>query len=190
MSELLCGIDEAGRGCLAGSLFIAGVILPPMLLENGFFEGLTDSKQITPNRREEWFIKIIQNSHFCIIEKSPSAIDNLGLSHCLQDGLKNIQKALPCPRYIFDGNTNFGVLNIDTLIKGDCKIKAISAASILAKVCKDTQMKVLAKEFPLFSFENNKGYGTKQHIQAIVRFGISPIHRKSFCNNLSKNFLF
>ena len=170
----LCGIDEAGRGCVAGPLVVAGVIL------TNDIKHLDDSKKLTKQKREKLFEQIIQNSlyHICIIDAK--TIDNIGLSASIKNALLEITQKLKANNYIFDGNTNFGVQHIDTLIKADSKISEVSAASILAKVIKDKELLKLAKDFPEFSFSSHQGYLTKKHLQEIKEHGLTSIHRKSY----------
>ena len=170
----LCGIDEAGRGPLAGDLVIAGVIITSPI------EGLMDSKKISEKRREELYPIIIQNTQHHIISFGPQEIDKLGLSLCLGRGLESILKHLQSDVYLFDGNQTFGVLGVSTMVKADTKIAEVSAASILAKVTHDRAIINASALYPNYGFEKHKGYGTKAHIEAIKAFGYSPIHRKSF----------
>jgi ribonuclease HII len=170
----LCGIDEAGRGPLAGDLVMAGVILINPI------EGLMDSKKISEKKREALYPIIIQNSQYHIISFSPQEIDKLGLSACLGKGLESIQHHLEADIYLFDGNQTFGVLGVTTMVKADTKIAEVSASSILAKVTHDRAIIEASKRYPNYGFEKHKGYGTKAHIEAIKAFGLSPVHRKSF----------
>ncbi len=174
MEKTLCGIDEAGRGPLAGSLVMAGVVL------NAPIEGLTDSKKLTQKRREMLFEEIVKKSRYHIVSFSANEIDAKGISKLLHEGLKSIQNALPGCYYLFDGNSTFGVENIETMVKADAKVAAVSAASILAKVTRDNEMIEAAKRYPEYGFERHKGYGTKAHIEALQKYGRSPVHRKSF----------
>jgi len=174
MDNTLCGIDEAGRGPLAGSLVMAGVVL------NAPIEGLTDSKKLTQKRREMLFEEIVKKSRYYIVSFSANEIDAKGISKLLHEGLKSIQNALPGCYYLFDGNSTFGVANIETMVKADAKVAAVSAASILAKVTRDNEMIEAAKRYPEYGFERHKGYGTKAHIEALQKYGRSPVHRKSF----------
>jgi ribonuclease HII len=170
----LCGIDEAGRGPLAGPLVMAGVVL------TGEVEGLTASKKLTQKRREVLFDRIVDNSSYHIVSFSAGKIDEIGISKCLQQGLREIQAHLPECRYLFDGNSTFGVNHIETMIKADDKIPEVSAASILAKVTRDAEMVKMAELYPEYGFEKHKGYGTKAHIEALVKYDRCEIHRKSF----------
>ena len=170
----LCGIDEAGRGPLAGSLVMAGVVL------TGKVEGLMDSKKLTEKKREALYPLIIENSAYHIVSFSAQEVDDFGISKCLHQGLQSIQKHLPDVDYLFDGNSTFGVDNITTMVKADDKVSEVSAASILAKVTRDREMLEMAKIYPEYGFEKHKGYGTKAHIEALVKYNRSDIHRKTF----------
>ena len=170
----LCGIDEAGRGPLAGDLVIAGVVLLKEI------QGLDDSKTLSEKKRADLFERIRENSHFHIVSFSPKQVDSLGISACLRLGLQEIQQTLPAQKYLFDGNSTFGVQNLETMVQADKKIPEVSAASILAKVTHDTKICLEAKKFPQYGFEKHKGYGTKQHIEMIKKYGYCQIHRRSY----------
>lgn len=170
----LCGIDEAGRGPIAGSLVIAGVVL------TGRVEGLMDSKKLTEKRRELLFDRIIDNSRYHIVSFSAMQVDQLGISRCLQQGLRSIQQYLCECDYLFDGNSTFGVDEITTMVKADDKVQEVSAASILAKVTRDREMMEFAKIYPEYGFEKHKGYGTKAHIEALAKHDRCAVHRTTF----------
>lgn len=170
----LCGIDEAGRGPLAGDLVMSGVILLNEI------EGLMDSKVLSQKKRELLYPQIIENSLYHIVSFSPQQIDEQGLSRCLSQGLEEIMQNLKAQTYLFDGNQTFGVLGINTMVKADGKIPEVSAASILAKVTHDRAIIEASKRYPLYGFEKHKGYGTKAHREAIKRDGYTPLHRRSF----------
>lgn len=170
----LCGIDEAGRGPFAGPLVVAGVILTNNI------EELDDSKKLTEKKREKLFDIIRENSLYHIVFSSAKKIDEVGLSLCLQESIKEIMQNLEAQQYLMDGNTAFGIKNLHYLIKADAKIKEVSAASIIAKVSRDRYMCDIASSYPHYSFEKHKGYGTKAHIEAIATYGYSDLHRKSF----------
>lgn len=170
------GIDEAGRGALAGPLLVAGCLLDSEI------SGLKDSKALSEAKRIELFRLIKANSSYIIVSFSHSQIDELGLSWCLKTALIIIKRhflARNC-EFLYDGNVNFGVNGVNTLVKADSKVPQVSAASILAKVSRDTAMKELDKEFAVYGFAKHKGYASKAHINAIAKFGLSTIHRKSF----------
>lgn len=171
---MLCGIDEAGRGPIAGDLVIAGCIL------TGEVRGLNDSKKLSEKKRESLFEKIILNSKYHVVKFSPKKIDDDGISKCLASGLKEIMQTLKCENYLFDGNTTFGVENLTTMVKADGKVAEVSAASIIAKVTHDRDILKEAIKYPQYQFEKHKGYGTKLHIEMIKKYGYCDIHRRSY----------
>jgi len=170
----LCGIDEAGRGPFAGPLVVAGVVL------NNEIKELDDSKKLTEKKREKLFDIIKANSDYHIVFTSNKQIDKLGLSLCLKNSIKEIILNVKANQYLMDGNTSFGIENLDCLVKADAKIKEVSAASILAKVSRDRYMCEIAKDYSQYNFEKHKGYGTKLHIDAIIKHGFSDQHRLTF----------
>lgn len=170
----LCGIDEAGRGPLAGSLVISGVVLARKM------EGLADSKKLSEKKREYLYEQIIANAKYHIVSFDAPQIDELGISECLRRGLEEIKNTLDGCEYLFDGNCTFGVNNISTMIKADTCVAEVSAASILAKVTRDRDINSADMLYPEYGFLSNKGYGTARHIKAILEFGKTPIHRQSF----------
>ena len=172
--ENLCGIDEAGRGPFAGPLVVAGVVLKSDVKE------LDDSKKLSEKKREKLFDIIKENSYYHIVFTSNKQIDELGLSICLQNSIKEIMQNIEAKQYLMDGNTSFGIKNLEFLIKADAKIKEVSAASILAKVSRDRYMCEIAKDYPQYNFEKHKGYGTKLHTDAIIKYGFSDLHRLTF----------
>ncbi|MDD5359091.1 MAG: ribonuclease HII [Sulfurovaceae bacterium] len=172
--QQLCGIDEAGRGPLAGPLVMAGVVLMQSM------EGLADSKKLSSKKREELFEKITKISKYHIVVINSKQIDDIGISACLAYGLKSIIENLSGFDYLFDGNCTFGVENLKTMIKADDKVHEVSAASILAKVTRDKIMEDYDISYPNYGFKSHKGYGTKSHIEAILKFGRCDIHRYSY----------
>ncbi len=182
---MLCGIDEAGRGCLAGPLVVAGVIL------TGEVEGLGDSKQLSEKKREALYEKIVKNSHYEVIFTDNQTIDDIGLSLALKRSIITIIKKLSPSHTIMDGNTTFGVEGVEAIIKADANIDEVSAASILAKVSRDRFIISQDSQYPEYGFAKHKGYGTKAHIAMIAKHGLSPLHRKSFkIKSLSQPTLF
>lgn len=171
---MICGIDEAGRGALAGELAIAACVLK----EN--ISGLTDSKKLTPKKREELFDEITKKSDYLVIYFSSKFIDELGLSECLRRALKVFRDKFNKYEIIYDGNLNYGISDIKTMIKADLKVKEVSAASILAKVSRDKQMILFDQIYPNYGYKKHKGYGTKAHLEAIAKFGDCEISRKTF----------
>ncbi len=171
---MICGIDEAGRGPLAGPLVVAGVVFRKRVYK------LDDSKKLTAKRREELYERICNNSIYEIVVIDNIEIDAKGISAAIAKALRQIVATIKADGYIFDGNTNFGVAGIQTQIKADESIKEVMAAAILAKVTRDRLMCEYDKLYPEYGFCKHKGYGTKEHIEAIRRYGFCPIHRKSF----------
>ncbi len=172
----LCGIDEAGRGPIAGDLVVAGCIF----YEHTKINGLNDSKKISEKRRSELFDEIEPNTQNHIVVISPAELDAKGISKCMYDALLEIKSRLSAQEYLFDGNTTFGVEGLETMVKADGKIAEVSAASILAKVTHDSNIIKDAKLYPEYGFEKHKGYGTAHHIEMIKKYGYCPIHRRSF----------
>ena len=172
----LCGIDEAGRGPLAGPMVVAGVILEKEIL------GLNDSKVLSEKKREKLFDEIKEKSKYHIVFKSAKEIDDFGISFCLKSSILEIMEKLQefSNNFLMDGNTNFGIENLQKEIKADAKYKEVSAASILAKVSRDRFMDEISPLYANYNFHKHKGYGTKAHIEAIREFGRSDIHRFSF----------
>ncbi len=172
----LCGIDEAGRGPLAGPLVVAGVILEKDIL------GLNDSKVLSEKKREKLFDEIKEKSKYHIVFKSAKEIDDFGISFCLKSSILEIMEKLQefSDNFLMDGNTNFGIENLQKEIKADAKYKEVSAASILAKVSRDIFMDEISPLYANYNLHKHKGYGTKAHIEAIRKFGRSDIHRFSF----------
>ncbi len=174
---MLLGIDEAGRGPLAGPLVVAGVILKEKI------EGLKDSKKLTEKRRERLFDEIKKKSLYKIVFVDNKRIDKIGISNSLKEAIEEIIesfKEIENLEMLIDGNRNFGIENLKFLIKADSKIDEVSSASILAKVSRDRYMKEIAKRYPNYQFEKHKGYGTKKHIELIKEFGYSDLHRRSY----------
>ena len=172
--RILCGIDESGRGPIAGDLVMAGCIL------HSEVAGLNDSKKLTEKKREALFEQIIQNSTYHIAKFTPKQIDEDGISACLTKGLKEIMRALKADEYLFDGNSTFGVQGLKSMIKADGKVPEVSAASIIAKVTHDRDILQEAKNYPEYQFEKHKGYGTKLHVEMIKKHGYCDIHRRSY----------
>ncbi len=185
---MILGIDEAGRGCLAGSLFVAGVVCDDKTALEFLEMGLKDSKKLSPKKR--FFLEDKIKTHgevkFWVVQKSANEIDSLGLGVCLKLAIQEILENLSASSHAIkvDGNTAFGLnkrySNIQTIIKGDEKIAQIAMASVLAKAFKDREMRQLHALFEEYGWDKNCGYGTKQHIEAIIKLGATPFHRHSF----------
>jgi len=170
----LCGIDEAGRGPWAGPMTIAGVKLHKNILK------LNDSKKLSEKKRELLYDIIIKNSSYHIVSIDNHTIDKLGLSKCLKNAINEIINNINATSYLMDGNTSFGIENLEHKIKADATVKEVSAASILAKVTRDRYMIEISKDYPNYDFHKHKGYGTKAHKEAILEYGFCPIHRRSY----------
>ena len=177
---VFCGIDEAGRGPLAGDVYAAAVIL-----EDGVvIEGLNDSKKLTEKKREELFDEIVSKAKsFCIATASVEEIERLNILQAALLAMKRAVEGLDiAPEYaLVDGN-KFPPISVEgeTVVKGDGTSASIAAASILAKVSRDRYMKKAAEKYPDWQFERHKGYGTKLHYEMLDKYGPSPIHRMSF----------
>ena len=178
--NVICGVDEAGRGPLAGPVCAAAVILPKHLQ----IPGLTDSKKLSDKKRRELF-PIIQEQAIAygIGLSSEAEIDEINILQATFLAMRRALSQLSIRPEIalIDGNreTDFG-LPVKTVVKGDSLSANIAAASILAKVTRDTMMVELAEQYPEYGFEIHKGYGTKAHYEALCTYGPCPIHRKSF----------
>lgn len=176
----VCGIDEAGRGPLAGDVFAAAVILD----EGVVIEGINDSKKLTEKKREAFFDEICSKARaYCIASASVDEIERLNI---LQADFLAMQRAynglgMQAGIVLVDGN-QLPQLDAEMkyVIKGDARSASIAAASILAKVSRDRYMKQMAEKYPQYGFEKHKGYGTKAHYAAVDEFGLCEIHRKSF----------
>lgn len=183
----ICGVDEAGRGPLAGPVCAAAVILPPNLE----IPGLTDSKKLSDKRRRELYPVIIEQAvAYGIGLASHEEIDDINI---LQATFLAMERALEQLKVrpelaLIDGNRqkDFG-LPVETVVKGDSLSASIAAASILAKVTRDDIMVAMAQEYPGYGFEIHKGYGTKAHYEALRAMGPSPIHRMTFLKKFYGN---
>lgn len=182
--SLLCGVDEAGRGPLAGPVCAAAVILPRGLV----IAGLNDSKKLTEKKREELYSVILKEAvSFGIAFASVEEIETLNILGATFLAMNRALEQLdPKPELaLIDGNRNTGIrLSSRCVVKGDAKCADIAAASILAKVTRDRYMLEQAELYPEYHFEQHKGYGTKLHYEALREYGPSPIHRMSFLKKL------
>lgn len=178
--QLICGVDEAGRGPLAGPVCAAAVILP----KGAEIPGLNDSKKLTDKRRRELF-PVIQETAvaYGIAMVDHAKIDEINILQATYEAMRQaIAKLSVKPELaLVDGNrsSDFGV-DVETVVHGDSLSASIAAASILAKVTRDDYMLEMAQVYPGYGFEIHKGYGTKAHYEALTKLGASPIHRMSF----------
>ena len=180
----ICGVDEAGRGPLAGPVCAAAVILP----EGCMIEGVNDSKKLTEKKREQLYDVIIETAVSCSI--AFGTVEEIERDNILKATMNTMKRAVEglsvkADYAMIDGN-RLPPLDIpcEYIIKGDARSMSIAAASILAKVTRDRLMLEYAKEYPQYEFEKHKGYGTKLHIEKILKYGPSPIHRLSFLKKI------
>ena len=182
--KIVCGVDEAGRGPLAGPVCAAAVILPRDLE----IEGLNDSKKLTEKKRDKLFDLIKESAvSYGIAFASVEEIEELNILGATYLAMNRaIAQLETAPALaLIDGNRNAGIeVPSQTVISGDARCASIAAASILAKVTRDRYMLEMAEKYPEYSFEKHKGYGTKAHYAAIREHGISPIHRPSFLKKM------
>lgn len=184
---VICGIDEAGRGPLAGDVYAAAVIFD----EGVFIDGLNDSKKLTEKNRETLFDEIISKAKaYCVATASVEEIEEINILQATFLAMKRAYEGLGITADIvlIDGNR---LPNLDCemkmVVKGDGLSASIAAASILAKVSRDRYMKKLAEKYPEYRFDKHKGYGTKLHNELILEYGPCPVHRMSFLKKLLKN---
>lgn len=182
--KLICGVDEAGRGPLAGPVYAAAVILP----RDADIPGLNDSKKLTEKKREALFDVITRSAlSYGIASASVEEIEKLNILNATFLAMNHAVAQLdPQPELtLVDGNRNTGIETASRcIVKGDSKCADIAAASVLAKVSRDRYMLALAEEFPEYHFEKHKGYGTKLHYEALREFGPLPVHRVSFLRKM------
>lgn len=179
--EIICGVDEAGRGPLAGPVYAAAVILP----KGHIVEGVNDSKKLSEKKRELLFDKIIDECVcYSIGTASEKEIDEINILQATYLAMKRAVDGLEIvPQLaLIDGNRIPPLTSTDAraIVKGDAKSASIACASILAKVSRDRYMLEMAKKYPEYQFEKHKGYGTKLHYEMIDKYGICEIHRKTF----------
>ena len=179
---IILGIDEAGRGPLAGPVVVAGVIFDEN--KENLFQGLTDSKKLSEKKREALYSEIIANvKHYAIEEVTVEEIDELNILQATLLGMKRVADRLSrkFDKALIDGNKlPQWDYNSEAIVKGDSKIAEISAASILAKVYRDRLCIEYDSKYPEYGFAQHKGYPTKLHLEKIAQFGVLDIHRKSY----------
>ena len=178
--QLVCGVDEAGAGPLAGDVYAAAVILPPGLM----LPYLNDSKKVTPKRRDVLYDQIREAAvGWAVASVSAAEIDAINILNARMKAMDLAIQALePKPDFaLVDGNCNRGIRCPNrTVIQGDGLSASIAAASILAKVSRDRYMLEMAQKYPEYAFEQHKGYGTKLHYERLRQYGPCPIHRRTF----------
>ncbi|MBQ1340600.1 MAG: ribonuclease HII [Ruminococcus sp.] len=181
---VICGVDEAGRGPLAGDVYAAAVVLDDQTL----IDYLNDSKKISAKRREELFDTIREKARaYCIATASVEEIDRINILNAAMLAMKRAVEGLGLmpDLALIDGNKLPDIsCPAQYVIKGDATSASIAAASVLAKVARDRYMEELAQKYPQYGFEQHKGYGTKQHYAALEEFGVSDVHRRTFLKKL------
>ena len=182
--KIVCGVDEAGRGPLAGRVYAAAVIMPQSVI----VDGVNDSKKLTEKKRENLFEKITENAlSYSIAWADEKEIDEINILQSTYLAMKRaVEKLKTKPDMVLvDGNRlpEFGI-PAKSIVKGDSLSHSIACASILAKVSRDRYMCKEAEKYPEYLFEKHKGYGTKLHIEALKKYGPSPIHRKTFLKKI------
>lgn len=182
--QKICGIDEAGRGPLAGPVVVAGVIMP----QDSMIEGVNDSKKVSEKKREKLYDLILDEAiNYSIAIIGQDVIDEINILNATKQGVKQVVEELEVkPDLILvDALTHIDTNQIpyDSIIKGDAKCYNIAAASIIAKVTRDRLMRQWDEIYPQFGFAQHKGYGTAKHIANIKEYGLCPIHRRSFTKN-------
>lgn len=185
--EYICGIDEAGRGPLAGPVVVASVIMP----KDSMIEGVNDSKKVSEKKREKLYDIIINEAiSYSVAIIDEKEIDRINILNATKMGLTNSIKELKVKPDIIlvDALTNIDTCGIpfESIIKGDAKSYSIAAASIIAKVTRDRIMRQWDEVYPQYGFAKHKGYGTSMHISAIKENGLCPLHRLSFVKNIIK----
>ena len=182
--EYICGIDEAGRGPLAGPVVVAGVIMP----KDSMIEGVNDSKKVSEKKREKLYDLILEEAiSYSVAIIGQDVIDEINILNATKEGVTKVVEGLDVkPNLILvDALTHINTKGIpyDSIIKGDAKCYNIAAASIIAKVTRDRIMREWDEIYPQYGFINHKGYGTAKHIAALKEYGPCPIHRKTFIKN-------
>ena len=184
--KLVCGVDEAGRGPLCGPVVAAAVILKP----DSKIEGVNDSKKLSEKKREQVYEAIMQNALAVGVGMSDvDVIESVNILNATKLAMKEaISKLKVQPEYVLiDGNQMIDItIPGETVVHGDAISESIAAASIVAKVTRDRMLIEWDKQYPEYGFAKHKGYGTKAHVEAIGKYGLTPIHRPSFCTKFVK----
>ena len=178
-NKIYFGVDEVGRGCLAGPVFAAAIKLD----QNNFPEGINDSKKLNKSKRLEIFKALVKKCEYSVGISSVKEIEELNILQSSLLAMNRALKKINIKNHVILVEGNFSPdkdKNIRTVIKGDQKCISIAAASIIAKVSRDLFMEELSLKFPNYNWEKNCGYGTKKHLEAIKKFGITEHHRKTF----------
>ena len=179
---IVAGIDEVGRGPLAGNVVTACVVMP----EEPVVYWVDDSKKLSESRREIVYEEILSVAlHIGIGQVGPEEIDEINILQATKKAMTEAARSVPADVFLIDAVRNLGLKGTEIpIIKGDAQSYSIAAASIVAKVFRDRQMREMDSLYPQYGFIRNKGYGTREHIEALRKYGPCPIHRKSFIRNL------
>ncbi len=178
---VIAGMDEVGRGPLAGNVVTACVVIP----ENPLIEWIDDSKKLSESRREKVYDQIMANALYVGIgQVGPDEIDRINILQATKKAMRTAACSVPADIFLIDAVTGLGLNGREVpVIHGDAVSYSIAAASIIAKVVRDRQMLELDAVYPEYGFARNKGYGTREHIDAIRKYGPCPEHRRSFIGN-------
>ena len=181
----VCGVDEAGRGPLAGNVVAAAVIMPEGLI----IEGLDDSKKLTEKKREKLYDIILEKAVCSIAWATPAEIDEYNILNATMLAMRRAVEGLPVKANValIDGNCSRGFeIPTQTVVKGDARSYSIAAASVLAKVTRDRQCLEMDAKYPEYGFAGHKGYPTKAHMAKVMELGPCPEHRRSFLSFMNK----
>ncbi len=191
----IVGIDEVGRGPLAGPVGV-GLVVAPDSISKKFFKGIKDSKQLTEAERDLWYGLALEarkkgELNFTVSLVSERVIDRHGIAYAIRLGVRRGLKRLrvdTANQIFLDGALKAPkkFLHQQTIIRGDEKVPIIALASIVAKVTRDRKMRMLARKYPEFGFQEHKGYGTSAHMRALRKYGLCEVHRRSFLKDLTK----
>lgn len=197
VNNYIIGADEVGRGPLAGGCYVCAVMAPSDMDPIG---GVTDSKKLTPQKREALYKILIESKgiHYRVSLRTASRVDEVGIQNALLECFKEsierlISVGVPVEAVRIDGKpigVDFSPTPTEFIVKGDAKDWIIGAASIIAKVERDSYMAQMARRYPSYGWEKNKGYGSKQHLEAIEKHGLTPLHRSTFCRRFVKEKTF
>ena len=182
--KFVAGVDEAGRGPLAGPVFAAAVVME----EDKYIPDINDSKKLSEKKREEVFEYIINNCvAYSVCAVDETEIDEINILNATHKAMNGAVQGLSVnPDYVLIDGNSIKNMNYphETVVKGDAKVYCIAAASILAKVSRDRYIRGIGDKYPEYNFAKHKGYGTKEHTEAILKYGPCPIHRKSFLKKI------
>lgn len=178
---VVAGMDEVGRGPLAGNVVTACVVMP----DEPLIQWIDDSKKLSETRREKVFDDIVSVALYIGIgEVSPEEIDEINILQATRKAMRQAAESVPADIFLIDAVTDLGLKGKEIpIIKGDASSYSVAAASIVAKVTRDRQMAEADRLYPGYGFARNKGYGTKEHIEALKKYGPCPIHRRTFIRN-------